>query len=251
VLKDKISKYGISTEHFGPYNTIYKNQDKLIETVKSSISLNEVLKKMGFRPAGGNYASLRKWIKELKLDTSHFKGKSHGKSSRKIPLEKILVEYSNYGSNELKKRLIKEEILKNECVKCGQGPMWKGEELTLQLDHINGEHTDNRIENLRILCPNCHTQTTTFNSRKDKATKNNCKTCGTIISRKAEYCMKCCNKSDKMKQSFLEKRKLKNRPLKEVLIESVKDIGYVKTGEKYEVSDTTIRKWIKQYDIMM
>ena len=72
ILKDKIAEYEISTEHFGPYNTIYKNQDKLIETVKSSISLNEVLKKMGFRPAGVNYASLRKWIKELKFTCRYF-----------------------------------------------------------------------------------------------------------------------------------------------------------------------------------
>jgi 5-methylcytosine-specific restriction endonuclease McrA len=79
-------------------------------------------------------------------------------TNNKRELDDILVEHSTYANNpRLKERLIKEGLLENKCAICGNIGEWMGKALTLQLDHINGEHTDNRIENLRILCPNCHT----------------------------------------------------------------------------------------------
>ncbi len=96
----------------------------------------------------------------------------------KTPLEDILVKNNKYGSAVLKHRLIEELYWEYKCLWCGIGPEWNGKPLTLQLDHINGDHYDNRIENLRILCPNCHTQTKTwgmnntkfrhFNKKKEK-----------------------------------------------------------------------------------
>lgn len=86
----------------------------------------------------------------------------------KIPLKDILVENSTYQSTKLKKRLVDEEIKQDRCEICGQGNTWNDKLLVLQLDHINGIHTDNRLENLRIVCPNCHTQTDTFCTRKLK-----------------------------------------------------------------------------------
>jgi AraC-like DNA-binding protein len=85
-----------------------------------------------------------------------------------IPLEDVLVEKSTYSRGTLKRRLITEEILKNECIECGQGPEWNDKPLTLVIDHINGVNNDNRLQNLRILCPNCHTQTATFAGRNAK-----------------------------------------------------------------------------------
>lgn len=243
ILKDKIAEYGLSTEHFGPYKTLYKNQDKLRDIVKKSISISEVLNGMGFRPAGGNYNSVRRWIKDLNIDISHFKGKAHGKlhPSRKIPLEKILVENSSYGSNQLKKRLIKEGLLKEVCSKCDLGPNWNNESLVLQLDHINGVHSDNRMANLRILCPNCHTQTTTFNRKKEIKTKNNCEKCGRIINSRSTRCKECSLELQKI-ESF-KKRKIKDRPSKEQLLKEIEETNYVTVGKKYGVSDNTIRKW--------
>ena len=93
---------------------------------------------------------------------------SRGQNDKTIPLEDILVEDSSYHTNDLKKRLLKEHILANECAICDQKPTHAGKELVLQLDHINGINNDHRIENLRILCPNCHTQTVTWGRKKPK-----------------------------------------------------------------------------------
>jgi Zn finger protein HypA/HybF involved in hydrogenase expression len=145
-------------------------KEKLEEAVKNSFSFAQVLKNIGLAPKGGNYRILQRKIKELGLDISHFTGKGHlkGKThnwSKKIALEKILVEDSNYQSFKLKNRLIKEGLIFNKCYECGLQNTWNGKAINLHLDHINGNNTDNRLENLRILCPNCHSQTDTYSGK--------------------------------------------------------------------------------------
>lgn len=83
----------------------------------------------------------------------------------KIPLELILVEHSTYHRRSLKKRLIQEGLILERCNECGLEPVWNNKSLTLQLDHINGVKDDNRLNNLQLLCPNCHSQTQTFGGR--------------------------------------------------------------------------------------
>lgn len=144
-----------------------KTNDEVRQAVSESMSIRQTLMKLDLKPIGGNYRVIKRRIKELNLDTSHFTGMGHlkGKThnwSPKIPLEKILVEGSTYQTYKLKNRLLKEGHLTNECAECKLGSTWNGKDINHHLDHINGDNTDNRIENLRLLCPNCHSQTDTY-----------------------------------------------------------------------------------------
>lgn len=178
-------------------------------------------------------------------------------------MKDILVENSTYtNTSSLRGRLIKEGLKENKCELCNI-ENWCGKPLSFHLDHINGDNMDNRIENLRILCPNCHSQTDTYCSNNMKSskseernrrylnkeekviekkfeikkkvkTKNQCE-CGVEIRRESNMCNKCHTKS---------LRKVE-RPSIEQLKIDIKELGYAGTGRKYGVSDNAIRKWIK------
>lgn len=141
--------------------------EQFANLIKDSFSIAEVAKKIGYKSKGGGVVKLIKnKIIELDLDTTHFNKYSKASSTkRNRPLEEILVENSDYtNNNSLKKRLLEEDLLKYECYQCHISE-WNNKPLSLQLDHINGNNTDNRLENLRLLCPNCHSQTDTFSGR--------------------------------------------------------------------------------------
>lgn len=143
--------------------SILRNKNKLQKAVLESNSIKECLEKLGLRAAGGNYKQLIKWcnIHNIKVPRSSIKYTMRGIKG-KIPLKEILIKNSTYSRYHLKKRLISEGILKNSCNICSLSCYWNNIPISLQLDHINGIYNDNRIENLRLLCPNCHSQTETF-----------------------------------------------------------------------------------------
>jgi len=135
--------------------------EQLREAVKNSTSFRQVLNKIGLREAGGNYFQLQKYVKDFKLDISHFKGRGWCKGLRfgfrpRIALEQILIQNSYFQSYKLKNRLIRERLKPAYCEECGWAKKSDDGRLPLEIDHINGDVHDNRLENLRILCPNCH-----------------------------------------------------------------------------------------------
>ncbi|MBP9838965.1 MAG: HNH endonuclease, partial [Proteobacteria bacterium] len=141
--------------------------EQLTEAVISSTSYRQVLIKLNLRPTGGNYDQLKKYISENQLSVKHFTGKIWNKGMTGIgkplrPLCEILIRHSYIQSYQLKKRLIKAGLKPNYCEKCGWAKMTIGNYIPVELDHINGDRHDNRIENLRILCPNCHSLTDTY-----------------------------------------------------------------------------------------
>lgn len=141
--------------------------EQFTNLVKDSFSIAELARKIGYKSKGGGVVKLiKEKIIELNLDITHFNKYSKASlAKRNRPLEEILVENSNYTNNSsLKKRLLEEGLLKYECYECHISE-WNGKPLSLQLDHINGNNSDNRLENLRFLCPNCHSQTETFSGR--------------------------------------------------------------------------------------
>ena len=129
--------------------------------VKNSTSIRQVLQKLNLREAGGNYTQINHAIKDYALCINHFTGKGWSKGLTGIGkpfilIDKILVKNSRFQSHKLKKRLFKEGFKKPKCEECGWAKTSIDGRIPIELDHINGDHMDNRIENLRILCPNCH-----------------------------------------------------------------------------------------------
>lgn len=150
-------------------NSKYKHSDiEFQDAVKSSTSIRQVLQKLNIVPAGGNYSTVKRRIKNLKLDTSHFTGQgwSHKKVlGPKLPLEYYLTHRTFIKSNTLKLRLIKEGFFKHQCNKCKQTE-WLNNPIPIELHHKNGDHYNNDLNNLEILCPNCHSFTDTYRRRK-------------------------------------------------------------------------------------
>lgn len=152
--------------------TDFKNFDKVYfqNLINECTSIKEILDKLGVASKGANHTKLSKFLKESDYDTSTLKGRHIKKYNDKgIPkkwLSEILVENSTGNSNKLRKRLIEYGVKKNQCEnpKCGITE-WCGEPITLELHHINGNHYDNRLENLVLLCPNCHSQTSNFRGK--------------------------------------------------------------------------------------
>lgn len=149
--------------------------EQLAEAVKKSRSYHQVFVNLGLRVGGGAHVAMRQRIEALGLDTSHFLGQGWNKGDHsghlarvapKRPLEEVLVRDSDYHcTNSLKRRLLRLGLLENKCYECHAPPEWRGKPLAHRLDHVNGDRTDNRIENLRLLCPNCDSQTPTFAGR--------------------------------------------------------------------------------------
>lgn len=233
----------------------------LTELVKSSISIGEILSKINRSPSGNSYKVIKQLISQYGIDVSHFLGKGHGKITKanykfnRIPTEEILVENSTYQTSKLSKRLREDKLLNYRCSHCGLGDFWNGKEITLHLDHINGVRNDHRLDNLRFLCPNCHSQTETYcgrnaksslarvkfrdkgiNIRRNKKIERFCNDCGKkVFNAKSVRCTGC-YKLSQLKTNY---------PSPEVLIEMIKELGYVQVGKSLGVSDNAIRKHLK------
>lgn len=142
-----------------------------IQAVNTSLSYAEVIRKLGLKVAGSNYDTVKRKISELNLDISHMTGKvwNQGERYRPVkrakPLKEVLVKHSTWvNTNNLRKRLLNEGLKERKCECCGN-TKWMGESIVLELHHINGIKDDLRIENLQILCPNCHAFTDNYRGK--------------------------------------------------------------------------------------
>jgi 5-methylcytosine-specific restriction endonuclease McrA len=172
--------------------------------------------------------------------------------NKRIDNKDIFVRDSIHPRKLAKKRIIQDKLIPYKCSFCGNIGIWRGKEITLQLDHINGINNDHRLENLRFLCPNCHTQTPTYGNKKEKIqiikylkVPNICAECGTGIEDRAKHCKACENKSRKVQ---LKLRKV-IRPAKEELYKMLQHTSFLHVGHMFRVSDNAVRKWCKAYEI--
>lgn len=214
------------------------SKENLTKIVLESNTQKEVILKLKIRNAGSNYKTLRKYIDLYNISTEHFINCYDKVVSinlnKKISIDEILVKNSTYSRTSLKKRLYDENILERKCCLCGQDENWNEMKISLIIDHINGVHNDNRIENLRIVCPNCNAGLDTFAGRNIKVKKIFC-ICGNKKFRKSGKCKSCAG----------EDRRRVERPSIEELRREIDEGGYSATGRKYGVSDNAIRKWVK------
>jgi hypothetical protein len=139
--------------------------------IKESLSYRQVLFALGLRYTGGNYSNIKQIITNLGLDTAHFTGKAHMLGSRalnrKTP-EKYLIVYptnKSINTNNIKLKLFRDNIREERCEICGN-TVWMGDKIPLTIHHINGNRWDNRLENIQILCYNCHARTENFSAKK-------------------------------------------------------------------------------------
>lgn len=141
--------------------------DELKEAVKTSYSIAQVLVALGLKPAGGNYASIKRNIAKHGLDTAHFTGQAWS-AGRKIgprrPLDDYLSNNAPISSHSLRLKLIAAGVKEARCEVCRLSD-WFGNPIPLELDHIDGDHDNNNLDNLRILCPNCHALTPTYRGK--------------------------------------------------------------------------------------
>ena len=217
--------------------------EALKSAVETSTTKGEVLKKLGLKSHNsGNYQTIDAAIKRLGLDISHFKEVIFGKPpSKNWDVKDILVENSPYTTtSNLKKKLLKLSLLENKCYSDNCGiTEWYGRKLNLQLDHINGDRSDNRIENLRLLCPNCHSLTPTFCRGINKQSKKKCIDCGEPVAKKGNRCAKCNGLSHRGQNEKI------NWPSPSILRSTIDNFGFVQTGNQLGVSDNAVRKRVR------
>jgi hypothetical protein len=143
--------------------------DGLATAVAACQSMAQVLRRLGLRVGGANYRTINRAIRRLGLDVTHWTGQGHRRGAKVAvvpaqPLCLILCRNSSYNSHRLRRRLIAEGVLAPRCESCSL-EAWLGQKIPLELDHKDGDRSNNELANLRLLCPNCHAFTPTYRGR--------------------------------------------------------------------------------------
>ena len=223
--------------------------------IAGSRSWAESLRRLGRCHTGGNPATLKKRAAEWKISTAHFDPHAASnealKRRTKIPLEEILIRGSTYSRSNLKARLYAEGLKRRVCELCGQGEVWRGNRIGLILDHVNGIRDDNRLENLRIVCPNCAATLATHCGRKNRVEiqSRECLRCGSFFlprHPRQRFCSRYCGTRSLAGSTRRGIRKVERPPETRLLLE-VEEHGYLGVGRRYGVSDNAVRKWLREY----
>ena len=263
-----------------------RTKQEYIDAANKSFSIDGMCRELGLGCFGANYRRIHKAIEEYNIDVSHFTGQAwntgkiaHRLNGKERPLEEILVEHSTYDNTVyLKMKLFCSGLKEQKCECCGLTE-WYGKPIPLQLHHINGVHDDNRLENLQILCPNCHSLTENYagknRAKKLKPTRKEkfdafvkvygyeaaikffkkenksktyeekeikyCIVCGNILKKRQKIC--CC-------RDCYNKYQGRRMPSSDDLARLINS-GMTKDeiAEKYNVTEASVRKWKRKYKL--
>ena len=219
------------------------SKEKLEVAVKNNQCYADVLRELGIPVRGRNSDTLKRKIEKYNLDTSHFTFVSKVKGvSKKVPIEQCLIKGSTIKTYKLKLKLLESGLKENKCEICGCTE-WLGKPIVCQLHHIDGDETNNELTNLQMLCPNCHSQTDNYCGQANKTEKKKyyCSECGREIKTNAKLCPICAAKHRKRYNWELE---INN--IKEYLTSGMNNCDI---GKIYNVSEATIRKYRKKFNI--
>ena len=229
-------------------NKLSNFSNEYIENIlKESKSFSDVLRHFGYTSiTTGNYKIVKDELnkREITIPVYNFFAQ-YNNFNRGRKLEELFVQNSHTSRTHLKKLIRKHNLINYSC-ECGNSGEWRGKKLVLQLEHKNGDTTDNRLENLCFLCPNCHSQTETFSGRNSKKVKKNSKRnfktnlceCGKSISYDAIKCTDCYSKSNRIVE----------RPTYDKLLKEISETSQNSVAKKYGVSWRTIKKWLVYYE---
>lgn len=220
------------------------NEDALREAVSNCVNYRDVLRYLGVSTNGNNSSTLKSKIEQFGIDISHFTFAPKSKGKPK-PLIDYLTANSKCSRQSLKERLLKEGYKQNVCEVCGIAE-WNGKPLTMQIHHIDGDNTNNCLDNLMMICPNCHSQTENYRRSeiKDaKADAHRCIDCGARVNKHSIRCTRCSAKNRLGKGAKI------SMTIEQYL--EYKQNGYsnLRIANIYGVSETAIRKWVRKRDI--
>jgi Zn finger protein HypA/HybF involved in hydrogenase expression len=250
------------------------NVEGFKEIVASSQSIREVAHRLGYKESGGIYKLLKIAFLKYAVDTSHFTGKlwNHSRfrenderinrsaEKTQAPWSEVFCYGSPYKNIYLLRRLILAGKKQYRCENCGINE-WDGRPLRLQVHHLNGDNLDNREDNLKVLCPNCHSQTDTYscgmreNSKKNKWWQNLSRPHSPIGKRRILEVDEVGDSNSPVGSSEWRKKDRPNqrkidRPSKEELSDLIKTFSWRELGRQFSVSDNAVRKWAKRYGIV-
>lgn len=229
------------------------------EAIATSFSWAESLRKLNLCPSGGAWRVLRKHAEAWGVSIEHFDlahAREVNPKTKKRSLEEILVSDSSFSRQHVKRRLLQEGLKIPICEMCGQDENWYGKPLGMILDHINGVRNDHRLENLRIVCPNCAATLPTHCGRKNRLqkTKRHCQRCKrSFVAGRPEqrYCSRECGmRWDRSKLRGVpspQARKVERPPYRQLLAE-IETTSYSAVGRKYGVSGNAVRNWVRFYE---